>query len=771
MRDITWRLFTPLRLAILAGTMVAASATQSAELVQNGSFDAGTQDWWWTQNIAPEIRDGRICADIPGGTTNPWDIIIGQDNLELEEGGHFRFAYRVWGNPRWLVRALVQVPEPPWDPYVEITSIPTAEGESQSATFHSKAPPPGLPPRIKPGQVVFQVGGSATPWTFCVDEVSVTSGAEFVFYRPDTGPRVRVNQFGYLPDGPKRATVVTDAPEPVPWQIEDARGAVVLEGLTTPRGFDAPSGTRVHTVDFTALQQTGEGFVLRADGDRSYPFAVRPGLYRELLVDALSYFYPVRSGIEILDSVAGEGYGRPAGHVGAPDTDSINQGDNDVPCQDEDTSRRVYGEPWTCDYRLNVTGGWYDAGDHGKYVVNGGISVAQLLAAYERAKLRGGESLSRLGDGTLRIPETGNGVPDVLDEARWHLEFMLRMIVPEGDPLAGMVHHKIHDNEWTGLPLMPHLDPKTRELHRPSTAATLNLSAVAAQGARIYREFDPAFADRLIEAAQSTWEAALAHPALYATARDGRSGGGPYHDYDVSDEFYWAAAELFITTGAETYHEFLKNAPEWSGDVFRPEGFDWGHVAALGRLSLATVPSRLPDDELKMVRDSVIAAADRFVETVAQQPFGHPYAPRSVTYDWGSNHLVVQTALVIATAYDLTGDRTYRDAAVESVDYLLGRNALNISYITGYGTVYSKNQHSRWFAASLNPDLPHPPKGSLAGGPNSGIQDPTAQRLFRVQGCPPATCYVDAIQSWATNEVTINWNAALSQFAAFLADQ
>jgi endoglucanase len=746
-------------------------AAHAAELVQNGGFDTETQDWWWTQNITPEIRDGRICADVPGGTTSPWDIIIGQDNLELSEADHFRFAYRISGTPRGMVRALVQVPEPPWDPYVEVVTLPKAEGASENTTFHSKQPPPGLSPRIKAGQVVFQIGGSAKPWTFCLDDVSVTSGAEFVFYRPDTGSRVRVNQFGYLPDGPKRATIVTDAKDPLPWQVKDASGAVVLEGMSTPRGFDSPSGTRVHTVDFGALQKAGDGFVLSADGETSYPFSVKPGIYRELLVDALSYFYPVRSGIDIDEKIAGKGYGRPAGHAGAPDTESINQGDNDVPCQDEDTSRRVYGAPWTCDYRLNVAGGWYDAGDHGKYVVNGGISVAQLLMTYERAKLKGGESLALLGDGTIRIPETGNGVPDVLDEARWHLEFMLKMIVPEGDPLAGMVHHKIHDNEWTGLPLMPDIDPKTRELHRPSTAATLNLSAVAAQGARLYRDFDPAFADKLLEAAQSTWKAALAHPDIYATARDGRSGGGPYHDYDVKDEFYWAAAELFITTGDQAYYDFLKGSPHWAGEAFRPEGFDWGHVEALGRLQLATVPNKLPEAELKAVRDSVVVAADRFAAKTAAQAFGHPYAPRSVTYDWGSNHLIIQNAIVMATAYDLTGDRKYRDAAIEAVDYLLGRNPLNLSYITGYGTAYAKNQHSRWYAASLNPDMPHPPKGSLAGGPNSGIQDPTAQRLFRVQGCAPATCYVDAIQSWATNEITINWNAALSQFAAFLAEQ
>jgi endoglucanase len=101
------------------------------------------------------------------------------------------------------------------------------------------------------------------------------------------------------------------------------------------------------------------------------------------------------------------------------------------------------------------------------------------------------------------------------------------------------------------------------------------------------------------------------------------------------------------------------------------------------------------------------------------------------------------------------------------MDYILGRNALNISYVTGYGTRFSQNQHSRWYAHQLNPDLPHPPPGSLAGGPNSSIQDPLAQR--KLAGCVGQFCYIDDIESWSTNELTINWNSPLAWVTSFLA--
>jgi endoglucanase len=105
----------------------------------------------------------------------------------------------------------------------------------------------------------------------------------------------------------------------------------------------------------------------------------------------------------------------------------------------------------------------------------------------------------------------------------------------------------------------------------------------------------------------------------------------------------------------------------------------------------------------------------------------------------------------------------------EGMDFLFGRNALNISYVTGYGDVFSQNQHSRMYANQLNSALPHPPVGTISGGPNSGIQDPVAQRLL--QGCAPQFCYIDDIESWSTNELTINWNAPLSWVASFIADQ
>ncbi|MFD8965956.1 glycoside hydrolase family 9 protein [Streptomyces sp. NPDC059568] len=560
---------------------------------------------------------------------------------------------------------------------------------------------------------------------------------------------VQVNQVGYLPDGPKRATVVTAATAPTGWELRSAAGATVASGVTTARGGDTASGDSTHLADFSSYTGTGTGYTLVVDGQRSHPFDIRAGLYNTLRSDAMSFFYQQRSGIAIDPALAGAAYARPAGHLGV----APNKGDTSVPCQ-----------AGVCDYSRDVRGGWYDAGDHGKYVVNGGLSTWLLVNSFERADRAGTDAA--LGDSTLRVPERGNGVPDVLDEARWELDFLMRMQVPEGKPLAGMAFHKIHDANWTGLPTRPELDDQQRELHRPSTAATLNLAATAAQCARVYAPYDAAFAARCLDSARRAWTAARANPNLIAPDSDG-NGGGAYGDATVSDEFYWAGAELYATTGEAAYRDAVTASP-WhtSSGAFTSFGFGWADTAALGRIVLATVPTGLPAAETTRLRASVTAAADAHLTTMSGQGYAVPLP--ATAYVWGSNGQVANNGIVMAVAYGLTGQQRYRAGSIEALDYLLGRNTLGQSYVSGYGEQPSRNQHHRFWANQYDASLPNPPAGSIAGGPNAALQDPVAQE--KLSGCKPAACYIDDIGSYSTNEVAVNWNAPLAWLTQFAAE-
>jgi endoglucanase len=728
----------------------ASAQSAPVELISDGDFGPGQTAWG---EDAP-IVDGRLCLDVPGGTVNPWDVAVSQAGVPIVSGETYELSFDASSSPRSVtVRALVQVPSPPFATALDRNPVLGAASQHFSYTFQAT--------QNLTAAVSLQIGGASQPWTFCLDNLSLKSGATIVPYAPDTGSRVRVNQLGYLPFGPKAATLVSSAELPIDWRLLAESGEVIERGRSRPHGVDATSGLTVHVIRFDRVHQSGRSFRLEAEGELSHPFDIDADIYQSLRSDAFLFFYAQRSGIAIEGALLGDEYARAAGHIGV----APNQGDVAVPCMPAARSQTAYGEPWTCDYRLDVSGGWYDAGDHGKYVVNGGIATAQLLSTYERSRHARGASRRALGDSSLAIPEQGNGVPDVLDEARWELEFLLRMQVPSGAPMAGMVHHKIHDNAWSALPLDPALDALPRELHRPSTAATLNLAAAAAQGARLYRRYDAAFADRLLAAARRAWDAALANPAVLAPGSDG-VGGGSYSDADVSDEFYWAAAELYLTTHEAGYLDAVLASPHHTGPVFELNGFSWARVAALGRLDLASVPSPLPG--ARAVRRSVLDAADALLALSAAQAWGQPYAPTG-NWVWGSTSQILNNLVVLGTAYDLSGDPRYRRAVIEGVDFLLGRNALNLSYVTGYGDVFSQNQHSRIFGAQLNGELPHPPIGSIAGGPNSGLQDPVVRQLLT--GCIGQMCYVDDINSYSTNEIAINWNAPLAWVASFLADQ
>ncbi|WP_369069847.1 glycoside hydrolase family 9 protein [Kineococcus terrestris] len=750
----------------------AAHAADPVDQVVNGGFDDGTTGW----TIYPEqsVQDGAGCTTVPAGSA-AYSAAV-QQEVPLVEGETYRLSFRARTTPatEGPVRVVVQGgPDVNYQQFLPAAKPAFTEEFAEFEYFFTAD-------RDYPNaQLAFQQDVvNPVAYTLCVDDVALLGGAERPPYVPETGPRVKVNQEAYLPLGPKGATLVTDATDALPWELREVGGRTVARGSTVPRGVDASAGLNVHTIDFSGYQRRSVGLVLVADGETSHPFDIGEDAWERLRDDAMTFFYTNRSGTPISDELA-PGYGREAGHVGV----APNQGDTAVPCQslDDDSQELLVkqgDEPWTCDYTTDVTGGWYDAGDHGKYVVNGGIAVAQLLQQYERSLHAPTADRGALADGTLAIPEAGNGVPDVLDEARWELEWFLKMQVQPGRPLAGMAYHKVADVDWTGLPLDPAADPQPRVLYRPSTAATLNVAATAAQGARLFAPYDKEFSKRLLSAARTAYAAAQAHPDLYAPAPDAaldpNPGSGPYDDDEVSDEFYWAAAQLYLTTGEPRFRKDVLSSPVHTADVFGDTGFDWGSVGALGRLDLATVPSKLNKDELRQVRASVVAAADRYLADQESQPFGHAYAPEDGQYAWGSNAQILSNMQTLGTAFDLTGDDAYRDGVVRSADYLLGRNALGNSYVTGYGDVYSENQHSRWYANQLDPSLPNPPAGTVAGGPYSPTAtsgDPITAALFP-DGCPAAQfCYVDDIGSWSTNEITVNWNAPLAWVASFVADQ
>jgi endoglucanase len=579
---------------------------------------------------------------------------------------------------------------------------------------------------------------------------------------------VELNQIGFITGGPKLAVVVSAAAQPLAWALTDSSGKSLATGSTRIVGADAASGQSVHKLDFSAWRKRGENLRLQVGCARSHAFVVADHPFESLKRGALAYFYHNRASVPIEARFAGgEKWARPVAHA-----------DETATCR---AGKDRFGNEWPgCSYSLNPIGGWYDAGDQGKYVVNGGISVWTLLNLYERQQTL--KRKAAFGDRDGSIPESGNRVDDLLDEARFEIEFLLRMQAPTGSAAmlpvgvkrnaanlqfvridaSGMAHHKIADMNWTAVPTPPHLDREQRVLHAVSTAATLNLAAVAAQCARIWKSIDQPFAARCLSAARAAYDAAQRNPQVYFISDF--TGSGMYGDGELADEFFWAAAELVATTGERHYLDDVRAASFWSAELNSEPS--WGGVAALGLASLATVPTALPAAERGRLRGVLVAAAERFAAEREQSGYGVPFVGKS--YVWGSNSNLLNRGILLGLAHDFSREPRFRDAVVDVADYLLGRNPLGQSYVSGFGTKAMRRPHHRFWTHSVDASLPEPPPGALSGGPNANTPAESVARRLKESGCAPQTCWADEVEAYSLNEVAINWNAPLVWVAAFL---
>jgi endoglucanase len=714
----------------------------------------------WTLSFSPPakgfaaVENGAYCLHVENKGSNKWDSQVRHREMTIQNGHTYNVSFKIWADQPTRASVKVGMIGPPYYEYwVKVINIgPQPVTVNDTFTMQKDDDPTA--------EFTFHYGGAMAtakePFVICIDDV-VLSDPLFTpkpKEKPPEVPKVAVNQVGYFPHAAKLAAYPSPSTTALKWELVDAGGQTVASGDSSPFGNDPAAGEPIHVIDFSSFAKPGRGYSLKVGSDKSFPFDIENDLYATLKYDALHYFYHNRSGIDIKMPYAGEDkWARPAGHLNS---------DRAVACAPDAP----------CNYKLDVTGGWYDAGDHGKYVVNGGIAVWTLLNLWERAKFVA-TSTADFADGKLNIPENKNRIPDLLDEAKWELEWMMKMQVPAGQPKAGMVHHKIHDSNWTALGIAPHEAEKKmqRFLRPPSTAATLNLAANGAQCARVYKGVDDGLAGRCLAAAERAWSAAKANPAVYALAAD-TNGGGPYDDSDVSDDFYWAAAELWLTTHKDEYKSAVTSSPHHAKFRTKAGGavssMTWGDTDSLGKISMAVVAQGADAATQNQMRTQIAAAADEYLQLVSGTGFSVPFKGEGDgKYPWGSNSFIVNNAIIMGLAHDFTGQRKYFDGALAAIGYLLGRNPLGQSYVTGYGSKPLQWPHHRFWAFQVDKRFPAAPPGCLSGGPNSGLQDPYVQAAG-LKGCAPQKCFVDHIEAWSANEITINWNSPLAWVAAYL---
>lgn len=572
----------------------------------------------------------------------------------------------------------------------------------------------------------------------------------------------RLNQIGLFPSLAGGATVVSASKTPLDWRLQDKDGRTVRRGKTQVFGHDADSGEHVHTITLPPPLPAGQGFTLQMGEGKSFPFAIHNSLYGQLKRDVLELFHHNRSDVAMEAAHVGPAHARPAGHP-----------KENLPCV---SGKDMNGSTWEgCTHTVDATGGWYDAGNLSKDVVNGGYS---LWVLQHRAEIiqQAPQRPDPYADGALRIPANRNQVSDLLDQARAQMEFFLRMQVPTGvvmkvprgdqsanvgtlqftaTDVSGLVHHTAGNVSFTDF-VPPHqAHAHDRYVFHPSTAATLNMVATAAQAARLWKRVDPAFAARCLSAAETGWAAAKRVPDAFAYVSF--DGVGHYGDTHLRDEFYWAAVELMLATGKREYEAEVRQSPLLyampKAGGRETQDFSWLNIEAAGTLGLAYSP-KAPRDLREKARAAVVASADTMLATGRLQGYGVPY--HRYEYFWGSNSIVASRGMTLGAAYDFIGDIKYLQGAAAVMDYLLGRNPMSQSYVTGYGARPVTGAHHRFWVWVRKERGALAPPGALVGGPNSS--DFADTFLAAMKGkCVRQTCYFDDEMAYSVNEVAINY--------------
>ncbi len=554
----------------------------------------------------------------------------------------------------------------------------------------------------------------------------------------DESLQIRLNTVGYLPTARKQASIAAPGTNFAVVRVAD--GATVLKGKVTGPILDPDTQEQLYTADFSKVKRPGVYQIEVPGLGRSAPFRVEADVYREPYYVVMRGFYLWRCGTAVSATYQGTTFEHDICHTNDAWLDYVGGGHA----------------------QKNGTKGWHDAGDYNKYVVNAGITVGCLFRAWE-------DFGPQLKSVRLDLPESGGPLPDFLAEIKWELDWVLTMQADDGS-----VYHKLSTRSF-GEFTPPERETADRYFTPWGSEATADFVGMTAQASRIFRPYDPAFADRCLKAARLSYRFLQAHPEYHPADQTGFTTGTyeinqPNHRLNgVPQNRLWAAAELWETTGsASALRDLETRIRAVRGEV--DSDFDWDEVKDLGLLTyLSSERSGRDNDLVKLVRKNLLAAADGIVQARNHDGYARPLGSR---YYWGDNGGVARQTILLMAADRLTrrpavatrmhgaellvqttrrasARRVYREACLDALNHLFGRNYYDRSFVTGLGFRPPLHPHDRRDSGEY---LNNPWPGYLVGGPH-----------------PRATDWHDVQKDYRTNEIAINWNAALVYaLAAFL---
>lgn len=700
--------------------MITADAEQQEEeepMVINGDFSKPNEspEAWKTYSQGGastfSIVDQRgVLTVLTTGTVN-YGVQLYQDIAALTQGCKYRLQFDISGNKERTIEYRIQMNGGDYHAYAGKEQFKlTTEPQTETLEFKfEEATDPA--PRLVFNCGQFDDTEGLGEHEIYIDNVSLEmiDDSEAVKEEVQEAPTkdINVDQIGYLPSS-KKTAIFRGNEKGDSFEVVNAQtNQTVYTGTIGEGNTNSLAGETDYVGDFTEVTTPGTYKIKSEKYGESYEFKIDEGIYDNCFGDCVKMLYKQRCGCKLDASIAGD-FAHDVCHS---------------------TKATIYGT----NKKLDVSGGWHDAGDYGRYVVAGAKTVMDLLLVYDQDEEDRSDNLG--------IPESGNNIPDILDEAKYELDWMLKM----QDSKSGGVYHKVTCANFPGDDVLPENETEELIISPISTAATYDFAAVMAEASTIFKEYDKVFAKQCEKAAKR---------AMDYAEKNGPDGGfknpegiatGQYDDETTRDERYWACAELYKITKNKEYIEtmeaIIKNG--------MPDGFGWQSVGDYGTYALLRTPGTDNLSIYPKLKDYIIKQADTLVENCEQD--GYKISIGS-GYCWGSNLSVANNAMFLILANNIQANEAYVNAAWDHMHYCLGTNPMSISYVTGYGSLSPVNVHHRPSYA-LGKTMP----GMLVGGPDSKLEDPYAAAVLK--DTPAAKCYVDNHASYSTNEVTIYWNS------------
>lgn len=541
--------------------------------------------------------------------------------------------------------------------------------------------------------------------------------------------KIHVNQVGYAVNGKKLAILANGSGEFLVYKKGEVspvfKGESSKSDTSLINDLDEASNDGIAYLDFSPLCDSGEYYITSMDVV-SPSFFIAKDVYKDVKNGLLKGFYYQRCGTKLEKEYANE-YAHECCHL---------------------VKGRLYEK---VNVECDITGGWHDAGDYGRYVTAGAVAVYDLLLSYEM--------FPHVFDDNLGIPESRNDIPDILDEARYELEWLLKM----QNKNTGGVYHKATTQYFCGM-IMPEEEKEEIYIYQESVVATGDFAAVMAMGYKIFKKFDMEFASKMLDSARKAYDWLMENGNRPGFKNPQDCYTGEYGDKDSRDEIFFAAALLYEVTNEEKYHNYMKANYQSDMDKVSLGWASIGGYASFSYLYLGKKEPSLVDENMySYLKELLQKKASEYVSIANKEGYKVLLSPTK--YRWGSNMDLLNGAEFLILSYGLYGKEEYLDIIRDSFHYILGRNPMGVSYVTGFGSQCVNNIHHRPSAADgVLKAVP----GLLSGGPNSNLNDELVRILLK-KDTPPAKCFVDLEESYSTNEVAIYWNSPAVFVAAFMA--